>query len=167
MTHINVRRRQEFKSVKIWRILMSRDDKYSKGDKMNCPFFVQLSSQAKSNDLFTFSHKHCGEYFHTHMIQETISYHSFRFEGCFQNWIASQNIGRERNGFEMQNVSNKVYSRYDSCQIRSGLHFLCSKNKNSLLTSERGNCAFYINLLHASLPLVIISELAQQTFQKI
>ena len=43
---------------------MSRDDKYSKGDKMNCPLFVQLGSQAKSNDLFTFSHKHCRESLH-------------------------------------------------------------------------------------------------------
>ena len=43
---------------------MSRDDKYSKGEEMNCPLFVQLGSQAKSNDLFTFSRKHCGESFH-------------------------------------------------------------------------------------------------------
>ena len=53
---------------------MSRDDKYSKGDKMNCLLFVQLASQAKSNDLFTFSHKHCGESFHIHMIKK--QYHT-------------------------------------------------------------------------------------------
>ena len=51
---------------------MSRDDKYSKGDKMNCLLFVQLASQAKSNDLFTFSHKHCGECFHIRKQYHTI-----------------------------------------------------------------------------------------------
>ena len=41
---------------------------------MNCLLFVQLASQAKSNDLFTFSHKHCGESFHIHMIKK--KYHT-------------------------------------------------------------------------------------------